>query len=80
LRVIKERPLAEGDMRIEKSDQGHGRIVRIGRAMAKEAKDNAVAPRKRIADDPGSCEARQVSHMANTLAPMGPGAPHSRAF
>jgi hypothetical protein len=32
---IKKRPLAEGDMCIEKCDQGHKRIVRIGRAMAK---------------------------------------------
>ena len=35
LRFIKERPLAEGDVRIEECDQGHRRIVRIGRAMAK---------------------------------------------
>jgi hypothetical protein len=35
LRFIKERMLAEGDMCIEKCDQGHGRIVGTGGAMGK---------------------------------------------
>ena len=38
LRLIKERPLAEGDLRIEKCDQGHRRIVPIRRAMAKSTR------------------------------------------
>src|SRR5207244_8039846 len=44
LRFIKERPLAEGDLRIENCDQGHRRIVRIGPAI--RAPTTSAAPRR----------------------------------
>src|SRR5205807_8080738 len=44
LRFVKERPLAEGDPRIEQCDQGHRRIVRIRPAI--RAPTTSAAPRR----------------------------------
>ena len=54
LRLIEERPLAEGDVRIAECDQGHGRIVRIGRAMVQPAKLTRSLKQSSDRESPGS--------------------------
>src|SRR5580704_6798806 len=55
--TIKKRTLAEGDVSIAKCDEGHRRIVRIGRPQANSVQFAALE----------TCDARSASGLARSL-------------